>query len=538
MSLFNIPKREADDITEIINKVQSVKEFRPTIKVKKGTVLSTLEMIKANVEKNLGTYHCLLLDSDEKWLDYCKNTSMGEIVSLDTETSGLTFQDQVDGVAGVCIKSWNQVEAYAPIGHISSITEDLFPNQVSKEAIRQGFEILKEHQCKYIFHNAYYDLVVLRGLLGYFVPVYWDTMVASFLLNENEPHGLKFLYDKYVMQGKAGVHKFNELFDGISFNYIPPNIGCKYSAHDSLMTEQLYKFQKPFFTKGTIECTEYKLEGVCDVFYAEELPLIPVLADMYWRGIHVDLDKVNDLIKKYTKLRDKTKKEFDTVISKLREEILFRAKNNGDIEYPINYNSPAQIKVLIYDILKSGVIFKKEPTGTGKHVLDTVLNETKYKDTILFDIVKTLVEVKKYDKAINTFLLKVRDLALADPNHVVRPGFNACIARTGRLSSSGAINIQQIPSKLGDIRTMFTAGEDRVFVGVDYSREEVAVCAAVCGDIGLLNSFRDGTDIYSHVASLAYNVPYEDCCEFYPDGSTNHEGKTRRSSAKAVVLGG
>ena len=67
------------------------------------------------------------------------------------------------------------------------------------------------------------------------------------------------------------------------------------------------------------------------------------------------------------------------VISTLREEILFRAKNNGDIEYPVNYNSPAQIKVLIYEILKSGVIFKKEPTGTGKHVLDTVLNEANIK---------------------------------------------------------------------------------------------------------------------------------------------------------------
>lgn len=535
--LFNIPKREPDNVSKIIEKVQETAEFKPVLKVKNGTVLNTLELIKANVEKNLGTYHCLLLNSDEAWLDYCRNVDKNTIVSLDTETSGLTFKDQVEGVAGVCIKSLNQTEAYAPIGHISTITDDYYPNQVSKEAIKQGFDILNKHGSKYIFHNAYYDLVVLKGLLGYFVPVYWDTMVASFLLNENEPHGLKYLYDKYVMKGKAGVHKFAELFDGIPFNYIPPNIGCKYSAHDSKMTESLYLFQKPFLTKGTSECTEYKLEGVCDVFYTEELPLIPVLADMYWRGIHVDLNKVNELIEKYTKLRDKAKKEFDMVISTLREEILFRAKNNGDIEYPVNYNSPAQIKVLIYEILKSGVIFKKEPTGTGKHVLDTVLNEAKYKGTILFDIVKALVEVKKYDKAINTFLYKVRDLALADPNHVVRPGFNACTARTGRLSSSGAINIQQIPSKLGDIRTMFTAGEDRVFVGVDYSREEVAVCAAVCGDVGLLNSFRDGTDIYSHVASLAYNIPYEDCCEFYPDGSTNHEGKTRRSSAKAVVLG-
>ena len=168
--LFNIPKRKPDDVNKIIEKVQETAEFKPVLKVKNGTVLNTLELIKANVEKNLGTYHCLLLDSDEAWLEYCRNVDENTIVSLDTETSGLTFKDQVEGVAGVCIKSLNQLEAYAPIGHISTITDDYYPNQVSKEAIKQGFDILNKHGSKYIFHNAYYDLVVLKGLLGYFVP--------------------------------------------------------------------------------------------------------------------------------------------------------------------------------------------------------------------------------------------------------------------------------------------------------------------------------------------------------------------------------
>ena len=66
----------------------------------KETQRNTLELIKANVEKNLGTYHCLLLDSDGAWLDYCRNVDENTIVSLDTETSGLTFKDQVEGVAG------------------------------------------------------------------------------------------------------------------------------------------------------------------------------------------------------------------------------------------------------------------------------------------------------------------------------------------------------------------------------------------------------------------------------------------------------
>ena len=90
---------------------------------------------------------------------------------------------------------------------------------------------------------------------------------------------------------------------------------------------------------------------------------------------------------------------------------------------------------------------------------------------------------------------------------------------------------------MGDIRNMFYAGDNKVLILCDYSRQEVAVCAAVSGDEKMIQAFREGIDIYSHVASLAFNVPYKDCCEFNDDGTTNKEGKERRSKAKAIVLG-
>ena len=34
-----------------------------------------------------------------------------------------------------------------------------------------------------------------------------------------------------------------------------------------------------------------------------------------------------------------------------------------------------------------------------------------------------------------------------------------------------------------------------------------------------------------------YKLPYEDCREFYPDGTVNAEGKERRTSMKSVLLG-
>ena len=263
-------ERQSPNVSRIIAKIREEETNRSKISIKKGTLINKLKEIELNVKTNLGNYHPILLDSNEKWIEYCNNIGENDIVSIDTETSGLSFKDQTEGLAGVCIKSIGQTEAYAPVGHISSITEQPLSNQVSKEGIKQGFDIMNKKHCRYVFHNAYYDLIVLKAVLGYFPSVYWDTLVAAAMLNENEPHSLKVLYDKYVMEGKAGVHKFVELFDGIPFNRINPKVGYYYSAHDCLMTEQLYLFQKPYLTVGTEECKVCHLEGVSKVFYTEE----------------------------------------------------------------------------------------------------------------------------------------------------------------------------------------------------------------------------------------------------------------------------
>lgn len=532
-------ERPLPNVANIVAKIREEETNKSKISIKKGTLLNKLKEIELNVKNNLGDYHPILLDSNEKWIEYCNNIHENEIVSLDTETSGLSFKDQTEGLAGVCIKSIGQIEAYAPVGHISSITEQLLSNQVSKESIKQGFEIMNKKHCRYVFHNAYYDLIVLKAVLGYFPSVYWDTLVAAAMLNENEPHSLKVLYDKYVMEGKAGVHKFAELFDGIPFNRISPKVGYYYSAHDCLMTEQLYLFQKPYLTVGTEECKVCHLEGVSRVFYTEEIPLIEVLADMKWRGIQIDIEMAYKLKEKYEKLQKEALEKFNEAVSPLEDKIKFYIKQHAgtQLEYPINYNSPVQIKILFYEIINTGVIFEKEPNGTGKHVLDKILTSPKYENTQLKKIAGALVDVKKYDKALGTFINKLIDLAESDKNHVVRPDFNSVRTRTGRLSSSGDFNIQQLPSHMGDIRNMFYAGDNKVLILCDYSRQEVAVCAAVSGDEKMIQAFRDGIDIYSHVASLAFNVPYKDCCEFNDDGTTNKEGKERRSKAKAIVLG-
>lgn len=72
------------------------------------------------------------------------------------------------------------------------------------------------------------------------------------------------------------------------------------------------------------------------------------------------------------------------------------------------------------------------------------------------------------------------------------------------------------------------------------SQQEPKCLAALCrkhGDSQMYNTFMQGKDLYSEIASKAFNKPYEDCKEFNADGSTNKAGKERRTQAKSILLG-
>lgn len=72
------------------------------------------------------------------------------------------------------------------------------------------------------------------------------------------------------------------------------------------------------------------------------------------------------------------------------------------------------------------------------------------------------------------------------------------------------------------------------------SQQEPKCLAALCrkdGDSQMYDTFMHGKDLYSEIASKAFNKPYEQCLEFNPDGTTNKEGKERRTQAKSILLG-
>lgn len=59
----------------------------------------------------------------------------------------------------------------------------------------------------------------------------------------------------------------------------------------------------------------------------------------------------------------------------------------------------------------------------------------------------------------------------------------------------------------------------------------------MCQDPLMIEAYKQGKDLYAQIASMSFNKPYEECLEFRPDGTTNAEGKERRSQAKSILLG-
>ena len=478
--------------------------------------------------------------------EYLHNTLKNGILAVDTETNGL---DRIDGkIAGICLYTPGEKGIYIPVGHVSYMTNQPLKDNVDSWKMKWFFDVCNENNVKYILHNAKFDMHILYWMIGVKIVPYWDTLIAGQLLNENEPHGLKVLYQKYCVRAdeEQQVAKFNTLFNGIEFNSIPPSVGYMYAAFDPIMTYELYKFQEQYLDKEVGQyCYRKGLERVADVFREIEMPLIEVVFDMEVQGVDIDTDLAKELKDKYTYYMNLAVDNFKTQIIELEVAGAFdelRVKHPdkfnkiselGDIN--INIASNAQLVILFYDVLKL------DPPKGQRSVGEEQLKQLHH------PLVDCILEYRGMSKLLSTYIEAI-------PNHIAKKdgklhaNFNQYGAKTGRFSSSDP-NLQNIPSKTKklsdgtvidaghDIRQMFIAGEGNVIIGGDFSQQEPRCLAHMSQDENMINAYLHGKDLYATIASKLYNKPYEECKEFRPDGTVNPEGKQRRSSVKPILLG-
>lgn len=239
------------------------------------------------------------------------------------------------------------------------------------------------------------------------------------------------------------------------------------------------------------------------LFYDLELPLAHILADMEFRGIQVDVDRLNEM-----------GEELKERIQAIEEKIYSLAGEK------FNINSPKQLGVILFEKLQLPVI-KKTKTGysTAADVLEKLQSA--------HEIIPQLLLYRQLNKLQSTYvegLLKVVD----KKTHKVHTRFNQALTQTGRLSSTDP-NLQNIPIRLEEgrkIRQVFIPSEkDWYIFAADYSQIELRVLAHISGDEKLIQAFKEDKDIHTDTAMNVFHVSRDEV-----------DGNMRRQ-AKAVNFG-
>lgn len=474
----------------------------------------------------------------KEYMDHCKQS--GEYV-LDVETTGLDIYNDI--LVGICLYTPGETSAYVPFNH-TDLQNVRVADQMSEEQVRDTMiPYLQDQELRCINHNIKFDNKKLAwDWKQIIVNIYWDTLIAGYVLNENEPHGLKPLYNKYILHGKGSSEDYGDLFEGIPFNYVPIEVATVYGANDGFKTYALYKFQAQYLRE---DHPREDFRKMYYVFREVEMPLIPLCTDMEMRGVEIREDFAKELSEDFNKEMVEVEAKCDAYVDQFKQYILdhnnLMRLTKGTCK--INYSSPQQVAALFYDIFKLRSVSRKEPRGTGDKIIQKFLSTAKKKDTKksreFAEFLENYQRFKEIKKLLGTYVDKIPQVKEPKINAVYTT-YNQYGAKTGRFSSSDTvskINLQNIPSKEKRIRKIFKARDGYKLVGGDFSQIEPCVLAFLSGDESMINAYKEGKDLYAIMGSQVYQLPYEDCREFYPDGTVNAEGKHRRTTMKSVLLG-
>lgn len=474
----------------------------------------------------------------KEYMDHCKQS--GEYV-LDVETTGLDIYNDI--LVGICLYTPGETSAYVPFNH-TDLQNVRVADQMSEEQVRDiMLPCLQDQELRCINHNIKFDNKKLAwDWKQIIVNIYWDTLIAGYVLNENEPHGLKPLYNKYILHGKGSSEDYGDLFEGIPFNYVPIDVATVYGANDGFKTYALYKFQAQYLRE---DHPREDFRKMYYVFREVEMPLIPLCTDMEMRGVEIREDFAKELSEDFNKEMVEVEAKCDAYVEQFKQYILdhnnLMRLTKGTCK--INYSSPQQVAALFYDIFKLRSVSRKEPRGTGDKIIQKFLSTAKKKDTKksreFAEFLENYQRFKEIKKLLGTYVDKIPQVKEPKINAVYTT-YNQYGAKTGRFSSSDTvskINLQNIPSKEKRIRKIFKARDGYKLVGGDFSQIEPRVLAFLSGDESMINAYKEGKDLYAIMGSQVYQLSYEDCREFYPDGTVNAEGKHRRTTMKSVLLG-
>jgi len=369
-----------------------------------------------------------------------------------------------------------------------------------------------------VFHNMKFDYKMIKYHFGldFDRSRVHDTMVMHYVLDETDSHGLKQLALKYTDYGdydaelddfkKEYCSKNGILQDDFTYDLIPFDVISRYASIDTAVTFDLFQKFWPIVQKND------KLRKVYDEIL---IPGTLFLMDMEEVGIPVDKDRMAAA----NVYLDEQIAQAKEVVYGFDEVKRFEA-DTGKI---FNPNSVMQLRVVLFDYLGLQPTGKKTATGaisTDAEVLEQLSEEHPLPAAIL--------KVRQLGKIQNTYISKI--LPEIDRDGRIRTNFNLIFTTSGRLSSSGKFNAQQIPRDNPIIKGCIKAIEGYKIVSQDLTTAEMYYAAVLSGDKNLQQVFSSGGDFHSTIAKMVFSLPcpVEDVKKLYA---------SMRQSAKAISFG-
>lgn len=394
--------------------------------------------------------------------------------AIDLETTSLNPREAE--IVGISISFREHEAFYIPVGHRYPDA----PQQLDRaEVLSRLAPLLTDPARKKIGQNIKYDYEVLRSNGIEMEGLWFDTMVASYVLNPaRSSHGLDSLAVEHLdhrmisyseVTGKGKEQK--------NFAEVEIEPATTYSCEDADATCLLQRLFSPRLAE----------EGMERLFFDVEMPLVKIIAEMELAGVKLDLPLLAQL-----------SAGFGTELAGLEQKIYELA--GGE---PFNINSPKQLGEVLFEKLKLPVGKKtKGKTGWSTNVdeLERLAGEG-------HEIAALILQYRSLSKLKSTYTDALPQ-AVDPATGRVHTSYNQTVTNTGRLSSSEP-NLQNIPIRTEEgrkIRQAFIAEEGCVIVSADYSQIELRVLAHLSGDPVFCDAFAKDDDIHTRTAAEIFGL--------------------------------
>ncbi len=421
------------------------------------------------VGKNIDNtdHEYILVDTPEKRADLIKNLLAQKLVSFDTETTGINANEAE--LVGMSFSYKAHTGYYVPVpadqAVAQAIVDEFKPFFASKKVAK-------------IAQNIKYDMLMLKWYGIEVAGVLYDTMLAHYLIAPDSRHNLNLLSETYLKYTPVSIESLigKKGKKQLSMRDIAVERVAKYASEDADLALQLHEKFTPSIQD----------ESIYKIYQNIEMPLVPVLTEMEYNGVALDVNFLNEYA------------------AEIREELLgIRSSIFKEAGTEFNLDSPKQLGTVLFD--RMGITYKGKKTKTGQYSTNEATLEKLSADN---PIISTILDYRQLTKLNSTYVEALPKLINSKTGRI-HSSFNQAVAATGRLSSNNP-NLQNIPIRTERGRKVRKAfiprNDDFILFAADYSQIELRLMAAMSEDENMLHAFREGLDIHSATAARVYGV--------------------------------